>query len=60
MLATLHGVGGTLLPVTISGALYVGTIATVALTAVLARSPGRRRDAREALKVLLWRRGGSQ
>ena len=39
-----------------SGAsVYTTTIAVIALTAVFARSPGRRRTAREVLKILLFR-----
>lgn len=36
--------------------LYAVTVATTAVTSVLARSSERRRDARETLKVLLGRR----
>jgi hypothetical protein len=36
--------------------LYTATVTTAALTALLARTPGRRRDAREVLKILLCRR----
>ncbi|GHI90439.1 hypothetical protein ACWGF3_17745 [Streptomyces xanthophaeus] len=46
---------GTLLPAGAAAAVYIGTIAAVALTAALARDPQRRRDARETLKVLLRR-----
>ncbi|MFI1159337.1 hypothetical protein [Streptomyces sioyaensis] len=52
--------GNMLLPAGIGAALYAGTVAAVALTAALARTPSRRRDAREALKVLLRRKTGSR
>lgn len=41
-------------------AVYTVTVAAVALTAALARDTRRRRDAREALKVLLRRRAGGR
>ncbi len=38
------------------GLLYTATVTTAALTALLARTPARRRDALEVLKILLRRR----
>lgn len=40
-----------------AGALYSLLLAAVALTSVLSRSAARRRDARETLRILVWRRG---
>jgi hypothetical protein len=37
------------------GMLYVGIITVVALVAMFAPSAGRRREAREVLKILLYR-----
>jgi hypothetical protein len=42
-----------------AAATYTATTITTALTAVLARSPTRRRDAREVLKILIHRRNKS-
>jgi hypothetical protein len=39
-----------------AGLLYGGILAVVALTAVLARTPERRRDARSTLTILMKRR----
>jgi hypothetical protein len=39
-----------------AGLLYAAIVTTAALTALLARTPVRRRDAREVLKILLRRR----
>lgn len=39
-----------------TGALYAVTVAAAAVTSVFARSPERRRDARETLMILLRRR----
>jgi hypothetical protein len=55
-----HLLGAPLLPAGIGAALYTGTVTTVALYAALARTPERRRDARETLKVLLRRRTGGR
>jgi len=55
-----HLLGAPLVPAGIGAAVYAGTVATIALTAALARTPERRRDARETLKVLLRRRTGSR
>lgn len=41
----------------IASALYTAMVTTAALTALLARTPARRRDALQVLKVLLRRRG---
>ncbi|MET7636788.1 hypothetical protein ACWCW2_42480 [Streptomyces sp. NPDC001773] len=43
-----------------AGALYAGTVTVVSLSAVLAPSAERRRDAREALKILLRRKSGGR
>ena len=43
-----------------ASALYTATVTTAALTALLARSPARRRDGQEVLKILLRRRDGQQ
>ncbi|MBL1067663.1 hypothetical protein [Streptomyces sp. 7-21] len=51
---------GILLSAGVAGAVYTVTVAAVALTAALARDTRRRRDAREALKVLLRRRAGGR
>lgn len=60
-MSTLHQLlGVAILPAGIAASLYASTVATVALTAVWARSPQRRRDARETLKVLLRRKPGSR
>lgn len=40
-----------------ASALYAATVTAAALTALLARTPARRRDAQEVLKILLRRRG---
>lgn len=40
--------------------VYTGTVTTVALTALLARTPARRRAAQDVLKILLRRRGGQR
>jgi len=40
----------------IASALYAATVTTAALTAFLARTPARRRDAQVVLKILLRRR----
>ena len=60
MSALLALLDGTLLPAGIAAAVYTATVAAVALTAALASDTRRRRDAREALKVLLRRRPGSR
>ncbi|WP_199834674.1 MULTISPECIES: hypothetical protein [unclassified Streptomyces] len=39
-----------------TGALYTAGVASVAVVSVVSRSPERRRDARETLKILLRRR----
>ncbi|MCX3058330.1 hypothetical protein [Streptomyces beihaiensis] len=39
-----------------SGVLFTAGVATVAAASILARSPARRRDARETLKILLMKR----
>jgi hypothetical protein len=36
--------------------LYTGTVTVAAFTALMARTPGRRRAARDVLKILLRRR----
>ncbi len=51
----LQGGGAVALAV---GALYAATVTTVVLTALLAPTPARRRDAQEVLKILLRRRSG--
>jgi hypothetical protein len=40
----------------VSGALYTATVTTVALAAVFARRPARRRAARHVLVILLLRK----
>lgn len=40
-------------------ALYAGTVTAAAFTALLARTPGRRRAARDVLKIVLRRQDGS-
>ncbi|SDN74787.1 hypothetical protein [Streptomyces wuyuanensis] len=40
----------------LTGALYTASVASVAAVSVVSRSPERRRDARETLKILLRRR----
>lgn len=42
----------------VSGALYAATVTTVALVAVFARRPTRRRAARDVLVILLCRKSG--
>lgn len=51
---------GILLSAGVAGAVYTVTVAAVALTAALARDTRRRRDAREALTILLRRWPGSR
>lgn len=50
----LHGLTWT---AGIAGLLFTSTVAAVALVSVTARAPGRRRDARATLRILLPRRG---
>ncbi|MFJ2876830.1 hypothetical protein ACIPJN_07630 [Streptomyces sp. NPDC086796] len=39
-----------------TGFVYTFTLLSVALVSVASRSPARRRDARETLAILVWRR----
>ncbi len=43
-----------------ASALYTATVTTATLTALLARTPARRRDAQEVLRILLRRRDRQQ
>ncbi|WP_326600861.1 hypothetical protein [Streptomyces sp. NBC_01800] len=54
MLPTLINATATLAALT--GAFYTAGVASVAAVSVLSRNPGRRRDARETLKILRRRR----
>jgi hypothetical protein len=47
---------GTLALLALAGAAYSATVAAVSLFAVAARTPERRRDARQVLAILLPRR----
>ena len=44
----------------VASLLYTGTVSAAALTALLARTPARRRAAQDVLKILLRRRDGQQ
>jgi hypothetical protein len=56
MSALTHQIVGAAVCAGVVSLLYTATVTTTALTALLARTPDRRRDAREVLKILLRRR----
>ena len=43
-----------------TGVLFTASVATAAAASILARSPERRRDARETLKILLMKHRASR